>query len=624
MSSHRFAGHRKWQRALFSAGLGALLVPFFGAAVSEAAPRKVRPARGKPGSNAAAIPPQQATPAHPEFADAFPSSAPAAPDLLLTDDDRRKADALSAFAVAVVAEDNAETEKALTNYRKTLEADPSYAELAVKVAYELARRNDVSGGIQVLKDAIKAAPKEPLPLIYLSQLYSKHLKKPDIALRYADQALTLDPENFTSYLALYELHLSTGEAKKAEQILERAAKVNSTDPKFWIQLGDLYTRIFLKEDGTAEPANLEKMTAVYRKAAELGRGDPAILAKVGDYFALSQQVKDAIPLYEAALGGGRPSDGQLSINVREKLARAFLINEQRDQAIAVLEQITKENPTRVETFEFLGELYQQAGEVDKAITNYEHTLSLDGSQPQSYLRLVQMLLHAKKYDKAVETMRTARTKFPDVPQMIPGLAMTLSHAKRHTEAMTAFAEAKAGAEQNHEELNADFYFQYGAAAEQAGLPEKAAELLKQSISLDPANAQAYNYLGYMWVDLGQNLDEAGEMIKKALERDPDNGAFLDSLGWFYYKKGDHERALKELLRAAENIKEEDAVVFDHIGDTYHKLGRMTEALTYWKKALALEKENEPNAKKIAEKIDGSQERVTATQIAAPAAAAGSN
>ena len=45
-------------------------------------------------------------------------------------------------------------------------------------------------------------------------------------------------------------------------------------------------------------------------------------------------------------------------------------------------------------------------------------------------------------------------------------------------------------------LNARFYFDYGAAAEQAGLYDKAADLFRKSISLDPANAaEAYNYVG---------------------------------------------------------------------------------------------------------------------------------
>src|SRR5678815_2091656 len=96
-------------------------------------------------------------------------------------------------------------------------------------------------------------------------------------------------------------------------------------------------------------------------------------------------------------------------------------------------------------------------------------------------------------------MRSARSKFPGLPRIAYSLAVTLSQAKRHTEAMTVFAETVAEAEQNQEEiLNGPFYFQYGAAAEQAGLVEKAAELMRESIRLDPSNApQAWNYLGYM-------------------------------------------------------------------------------------------------------------------------------
>src|SRR6202042_2813860 len=101
------------------------------------------------------------------------------PDLLLKKEDERKAEALAEFSEGLIAEDNAEQEKMIEAYRKALEFDPTYAELAVKVAYELARRNDPTTGIELLKDTIKAAPKEPAPYIYLSQLYAKDLNKPD-------------------------------------------------------------------------------------------------------------------------------------------------------------------------------------------------------------------------------------------------------------------------------------------------------------------------------------------------------------------------------------------------------------------------------------------------------------
>jgi tetratricopeptide (TPR) repeat protein len=533
--------------------------------------------------------------------------------LQLKKEDEQKGEAFVAFAEGLLAEDNADQDKMIESYRKALALDPSYAELAVKVAYELARRNDPSAGIQVLKDTIKAAPKEPLPYIYLSQLYSKNLNKPDLAIKYAEQALALAPDNFAAHLAVYELYVATGQTRKAEQVLERAAKSNYPDAKYWVQLGDLFTRLYLKEEGSSEPAQLEKMNAVYRKAAELGPEDVAILTKVGDYFVLSKQVKEAIPFYLKVLNiKPGATDAPLN-NVRDKLARSLIVTGQRAEAIRYLEDIIKESPLRFETYELLGELYQEQDDLEKALANYEHSLLLDASEPRNHLRLAELLLKAKRYDRAVDVMQSARKKFRDVPYITYSLAIALSQAKRHPEAMAAFSDAQAEAESSREDmLNAGFFFSYGAAAEQAGLIDKAADLLKQSIELEPNNAQACNYLGYMWVDRGEHLEEAGELIKKAVSMEPEKGEYLDSLGWFYFKKGDAEKALKELLRAQESIlredKRDDAVVLDHIGDAFAKLGRNAEALNYWQKSLALDHEN----KKVAGKIEAVKQKVTST------------
>ncbi len=602
-------------RSLFVATLAlATCAPVFAQAPGKANPRKTPFKAPTPAELAVPAPP--AHPTH-EFADAFPSARPVAPDLLLKKEDEQKADAFVAFSQGLVAEDNADQDKMLAAYRKALELDPSYAELAVKVAYELARRNDASGGIQVLKDTIKAAPKEPLPYIYLSQLYSKNLNKPDLALKYAEQALALAPDNFAAHLALYELYLSSGQTKKAEGVLERAAKTERADARYWVQLADLYSRLYLKEDGTADPAQLQKMNAVYRKAGELGAADATILTKVGDYFVLSKQIKDAIPYYLAILKlPPGPNDPPLN-NVRDKLARSLLIDVQRedtgqrDQAIGFLEEIIKDSPLRFETYELLGELYEQKGDLDKALTNYEHSLLLDASEAKNHLRLADLLIRAKRYDRAVEIMQAARKKFPDVPYITYSLAVSLSQAKRHPQAMAAFSDAQAEAEVSREEmLTAGFYFTYGAAAEQAQLFDKATELLKRSLDLEPNNAQTLNYLGYMWVDRGEHLEEAGEMIKKAVSMDPEKGEYLDSLGWYYYKKGDPERALTELLRAQESIlredKKDDPTVLEHIGDAYAKQGKNAEALSYWQKSLALDQEN----KKVSDKIEAAKQKVT--------------
>ena len=626
MKSFRFATASKKNRVLFTASLFLAAAPLiadppgwtapFGKSPGKAVP--VTEGRGRksptkpPGSNASQET-AEGDPARnsPEIADAYPSARKSSsPDLQLSKQDERKASALTAFSEGLIEEDNSDTEKMIESYRRALSFDPGYSDLAVKVAYELARENDPSAGIQILKDAIKAAPREPLPYVYLSQLYARNLNKPDLALKYAEQAIALAPDNFQANLALYELLASVGQVKKAEQVLERASKSESTDPKFWAQLGDLYARNYLKDDGSCEPAQLQKMNAIYRKAADLGKDDASTLVKVGDYFVISKQSKEAIPFWVASLNLGQdPADPAVD-NVREKLARAYMATGQNDEAIRYFEEIVKDRPLQFETFQTLGELYEEKGEIDKALENYEHCLLLDASDARNHIRLADLLLSHKRFERAVDIMRAARKKFPDRADITYALALALSQAKHNNEAMAAFSDTVAEAESGHEELlNAGFYFSYGAAAEQAGLFDKAVELLKQSIELDPNSAQACNYLGYMWVDRGERLEEAGDLIKKALAIDPDQGEYIDSLGWYYFKKGDTERALKELLHAEDNIlrefKKDDETVLDHLGDAYAKLGRMAEALSCWEKSLALA-EN----KKVADKIEAAKHKVT--------------
>jgi len=600
-----------------------------------ATPAKVAPVKAA-GRKPAAAPASEPEPARsaspsapagekrvPEYADAWPSELrPIAPDLQLKPEDGRKADAFGSFAQALIAEDNADPDAMLAGYRRTLDLDPGYAELAVKVAFELTRRNDVSTGIQILKDAIKASPKEPLPYIYLSQLYSHHLKKPDLALTYAEQALALAPENFKSYLATYELFEASGQKAKGDAVIARALKVDSKDTAYWTDLGEFLQKIYLKDDGTCTPDELKRLNAVYERLAMLAPEDPAVLARIADYYVLSKQVKEAIPRYLAALKQQPVGDDPVLRNVREKLARSLIFTGQRDEAIGVLEDLMKANPQRFDTYELLGELYEQAGDLTKAVEFYEHSLQLDSSEPRNHLRLADLLRQAKKFDKAIELLKLAREKFPDLPFITYGLALAQTQARLHEEALASFALAQTEAESRNEELlNASFFFSYGAAAEQAGKLEKAGELLKQSIELDPSQPQAYNYLGYMWADRGEKLEEAGALIKKAVEMDPENGAYLDSLGWFYFKRGEPEKALKELLRAQENIareeKRDDPVVLEHIADTYSKLGKTPEALSYWQKSLALEQEDQKLISRITEKIEAAKQKVTSVPPNAP-------
>ena len=546
-------------------------------------------------------------------------------DLALQPEGERKAQALVAYIEALNLQENGESEKALAAFEKVLNVDPGEVDLATRVAYLLTREGDYPRAIDILKDAVKAQPKEPGPYLQLAYIYAKYLKKSEPALRYAKQAVALAPNDIEGYQRLCEVQLTFHDRKAARQTLDRAVGVATNDPSFWTQLGKLYLALLAQPDKNLPPGDLQKVNAVFRKALQLAPGDASILKDAADYFAASQQVQEAIPLYLRVLEL-QPNDS----GAREKLATGFMLTNQRSKAIEMLQEIIQQHPEKYQTYELLGRvLEEEAGALTeakkldeakadyaKAATSYEQSLLINAAQPENYAHLAELYLtRVRDNDRAVKVLQEARRHFPTAPQLTFLLAIALREAKHAQQSITTFEEVLNEVETDDDQLvNGRFYFEYGAAAEQAGLYDKAAELFKKSIQLDPANAaEAYNYLGFMWAEQNTHLDEAEDYIKRALASDPENGAYLDSLGWIDYRRGKYAQALAELLNAAQSLKRDDPTVFEHIGDTYAKLNQIPKALEFWAKAIALN----PTDKKLAEKIESTKTKLSKGEPISP-------
>lgn len=538
-------------------------------------------------------------------------------DLQLTPDNLKKADALADFVQGSLHEDDADLDGALASYRKVLTTDPAakirgqdgdekLTLLSGKVAFELAQSGDPAAGIDLLKDTIKASPKEATAYFFLSQLYEKSLGKNDVALKYAEQALDIDQDNFSFYMANYELQLNLGQPKKAADILDRASKVDTSDPDYWLDLSDLYVRDTLKDNRPIAPEDLKKLNTLFQKAVSLAGDNPAVLAKVADFDRLTKQPAEAIPLYQKALGLKADSTDPVFLEARSRLAQSFIDTGRNDEAIQTLEDLVKLDSLSASSYKQLGLLYNEKKDYAHALDSLQQYLLLNSGDPRNYLAVMDLMLRLKKYDQAVDLMNDAHHKFPDIPPITYRLAVALTAAKKNDEALATFEQAESEARiADKEMLDGQFYYDYGAAAGQAGQIDRATTLLNQSITIDPKGetlapypGSAYNDLGYLWVDHDQRVDEGGQLIQRALEMEPGNPTYIDSLGWFYFKKGDLDKALEQLLKAAEATKPEDPTVDDHVAQTYQKMGKIPEALNYWQKAIALDPANKDIAKKI--------------------------
>ncbi|MEP6955543.1 MAG: tetratricopeptide repeat protein, partial [Chthoniobacterales bacterium] len=322
-------------------------------------------------------------------------------DLALDSAGVRKAEALTTFVEGARLEENGELEAALLAYQKVLTVHPGEVELASRVASLLTRQEDFPRAIDILKDAIKANPKETGPYLQLAFLYARYLQKPEQALKYANQAVTLDPESIDGYQRIYEIEVTNSDPKKALAALDRALKVNSHNPVFWTRLGKLYASILFEQDVEPKPEDLKRVNAVFKRAAENAADDPAVLKDVADYFAASQQIPEAIPLYLKVLEL-QPDD----LNARERLATGFIVTNQRAKAIELLQEIIAQSPEKYQPYDLLAQLQDEearallrANQAEpakalfaKAAANYEQSVLIHPGRGQIYLRLAELLI----------------------------------------------------------------------------------------------------------------------------------------------------------------------------------------------------------------------------------------
>lgn len=129
-------------------------------------------------------------------------------------------------------------------------------------------------------------------------------------------------------------------------------------------------------------------------------------------------------------------------------------------------------------------------------------------------------------------------------------------------------------------------FALGAAYERSGRWDDAVRMFRGLLASYPDHAPSLNYLGYMWAERGQNLEEARSLVERAVDLDPDNGAYVDSLGWVYHQLGDYDEA-RTLLERAAVLEPDDAVVLEHLGDVYRRLGEAELARRSYRRAADL-------------------------------------
>jgi tetratricopeptide (TPR) repeat protein len=147
-------------------------------------------------------------------------------------------------------------------------------------------------------------------------------------------------------------------------------------------------------------------------------------------------------------------------------------------------------------------------------------------------------------------------------------------------------------------------FMRAAALERLDKVDQAAELFGKLVEIEPDDADAANYLGYMWADREMHLEEALELIARAVALEPDNSAFLDSLGWVHYRLGDLDEA-EHWLRRAVDLGGDlgDGTIYCHLGEVLLAGGDRDEGRRFLLLGLNLGCEDPDHVRSLLERLE---------------------
>jgi len=149
--------------------------------------------------------------------------------------------------------------------------------------------------------------------------------------------------------------------------------------------------------------------------------------------------------------------------------------------------------------------------------------------------------------------------------------------------------------------NRDLMFTRATALESLDRRQDSEDILQQILAKNPDDAEAANYLGYMWADAGEHLDNALTLISHAVELRPDTSAYLDSLGWVHFKLGHLEEA-ERWLRRAVVVGPPDGTVLAHLGEVLAAAGQTEEARRYLLRGLELGCEHPDQVRKLTDRL----------------------
>ena len=499
---------------------------------------------------------------------------------------------------------------ALNILRDAIVLDPSSAFLHSSMAEIKLKIGQTPEALEYISKAIKLDSTYRPPYIMAGSLMTAAGKDLEAA-EYLRKAIALDPAKEDAYLQLVISLTRLFEYEEAVSTLKALVKINSDSVLGYYYLGKTYGQMKLYRDAVGyfsktlelrpdfdqaaiDMAAAHEAMGDYSKAIEtyksLVGGDDdaaAVLQRLIQLLIQQRRFTEALEYLDLAVDSGY--GGQETMR---KIGLIHMELEQFDEAIKVFGSMLEKDPAAYPIRLYLGIAFEEKGQLDAAYAEFSKIPRDSSSYIDAIGHSAFILKEQNKPDQAVEALRAAISDNPRQLELYMNLSSLFESLDRDDDGLSLLFEAE-----KQFESDPRLHFRIGVLYDKLGKRPESIERMKKVISLNPKDAQALNFLGYTYAEMGINLEEALTYLNKAVELRPNDGFILDSLGWVYFKLKRYDEAITTLEEAVALV-EDDSTIVEHLGDVYNARKEHKKALKTYKKALEID----PDRKELADKI----------------------
>jgi tetratricopeptide (TPR) repeat protein len=523
-----------------------------------------------------------------------------------------KARALYLYSRARLASLEGDYPAALNTLRNAIELDPNSAFLYESLAEVKLKIGQVDEAMEYINKAIKLDPSYRSPYLLAGSVMASTGKNTE-AVVYLRKAVELDPAKEDAYLQLAVSLTRLFEYEEAVSSLKALLKVNKESVLGYYYLGKAYGQMKLYRDAVGyfsktlelrpdfDQAGIDMAAAYealgdYSKAIETYKGlvgeedsKVAVLQRLIQLLIQQRRYNDALEYLHLAVDSGY--GGQ---EIMRKIGLIHMELDQYDEAIKIFSTMLEKDPEAHQVRLYLGLAFEEKGDLDSASSEFHKIPQDSGNYIDAIGHIAFILKEKGKPELAVAALKTAIEDNPRQLELYLNLSSLYEALDKSDDALALLLLLDA---EKRFESDTRLQFRIGVLYDALGKRAESIERMKKVISINPHDAQALNFIGYTYAEMGINLGEALSYLKKAVEIRPNDGFILDSLGWVYFKLKKYDEAVRYLEEAVALVPD-DMTIAEHLGDVYLARRENKKALAIYRKVLEIE----PDRKVLFEKV----------------------